>query len=168
MTFPTQTASPQELQFPEEDFRTKQPVGGAPRPFRLPKVKPFKLASGLQVYLVEQHALPIVSMDLNFDGGSLGDPKGKDGLASMCMAMLTEGTQKLDKIGYSEALADTASSISAYAGEDSQGVQLASLTKHLDATFALFADTILAPGMRDADFDRMKKRRIEAVRQSRS
>ncbi len=164
----TQTATPQNLDFPDEDFRRAQPEASAQRPFKLPAVKPFTLKNGIQVYLVEQHTLPIVSLDLNFDGGSLIDPKGKDGLASMCMAMLTEGTQKLDKIGYSEALADTASSISAYAGDDSQGVQLASLTKHLDSTFSLFAETLLSPGMRDSDFDRMKKRRIESVRQSRS
>lgn len=163
-----QTASPQELVFPDEDFRRKQPEPTAPRPFKLPPVKPFTLKNGIQVYLVEQHTLPIVSMDLSFDGGSLADPKGKDGLASMCMAMLTEGTQKLDKIAYSEALADVASNINAYAGEDTQGVQLASLTKHLDVTFALFADTLLQPGMRESDFDRMKKRRIEAVRQART
>jgi zinc protease len=165
---PVQTAQPQTLAFPDEDFRKTQPAPTAPRPFKLPAVKPFSLSNGIKVYLVEQHTLPIVSMDLNFDGGGLTDPKGKDGLASMCMAMLTEGTQKLDKIAYSEALADVASNINAYAADDSQGIQLSSLTKHLAPTFALFADTILAPGLRDADFDRMKKRRIEAVRQSRS
>ena len=111
-------------------------------------MKPFTLKNGIKVYLVEQHALPIVSMDLNFDGGSITDPKGKDGLAGVCTQLLTEGTEKLDKIQYSEALADTASSINAYAGDDSQGVSLSSLTKHLDTTFALFADTILTPGLR--------------------
>jgi predicted Zn-dependent peptidase len=163
-----QTAKPQNLEFPDEDFRHQQPAPTAARPFKLPAVKPFTLKNGIKVYLVEQHTLPIVSMDLNFDGGALTDPKGKDGLASLCMSMLTEGTQKLDKIAYSEALADVASNISAYAADDSQGVQLASLTKHVDTTFALFADTILSPGMRDADFDRLKKRRIESVRQARS
>ena len=164
----TQTAAPQDLKFPDEDFRAHQPAAGAPRPFRLPAVKPFTLANGIKVYLVEQHTLPIVSMDLNFDGGGIADPKGKDGLASICMAMLTEGTDKLDKIAYSEALADVASNINAYAADDSQGVGLASLTKHLPATFALFADTLRTPGMRPSDFDRMIKRRIESVKQSRS
>jgi predicted Zn-dependent peptidase len=164
----TQTAAPQELQFPDEDFRKAQPQATAPRDFKLPAVKPFTLKNGIKVFLVEQHTLPIVSMDLNFDGGSVTDPKGKEGLASACMALLTEGTEKLDKIAYSEALADVASNISSYAGDDTQGVQLASLTKHLDATFALFADTLRTPGMRQSDFDRMKKRRIEGVRQSRS
>lgn len=164
----TQTAEPQNLAFPDEAFRAHQPEAAAQRPFRLPAIKPFTLKNGIKVYLVEQHALPIVQMDLNFDGGGVTDPKGKDGLASVCTSMLTEGTEKLDKIAYSEALADIASNINAYAADDSQGVSLASLTKHLDATFALFGDTILTPGMRASDFDRMVKRRIESVKQSRS
>jgi len=161
-----QPAAPQELAFPEEAFRATQPKAGAPRPFRLPKVKPFTLASGIKVYLVEQHTLPIVSMDLNFDGGSVVDPKGKEGLASVCMGMITEGTQKLDKIQYAEALADVASNINAYAADDSIGLALSSLTKHLDTTFALFVDTLQSPGFRASDFDRMVKRRIEGVKQS--
>ncbi len=163
----TQTARPQELVFPDEEFRATQPPPSSPHDFKLPVMKPFTLPNGIEVYLVEQHSLPIVSMDLNFDGGSITDPKGKDGLAGICTSMLTEGTQQLDKIQYSEALADVASQINAYAADDSQGVGLATLTKHLDATFALFADTLRAPGMRPSDFDRMVKRRIESLKQAR-
>jgi predicted Zn-dependent peptidase len=162
----TQVATPQELAFPEEEFRIKQPTAGAPRPFRLPKVKPFTLKSGIKVFLVEQHTLPLVSIDLNFDGGSVAEPRGKEGLSSVCMAMLTEGTAKLDKIQYAEALADVASNISTYASDDSQGVTLSSLTKHLDTTFALFVETLREPGFRATDFDRLVKRRIESIRQS--
>ena len=163
----TQAAQPQDLKFPNEDFRAKQPEAGQIHAFSLPVMKPFALPNGIEVYLVEQHTLPLVSMDLNFDGGSLTDPKGKDGLASICTSMLTEGTEKLDKIQFSEALADVASSVNAYATDDSQGLGLASLTKHLPATFALFADTLRTPGLRQSDLDRMVKRRIEAVKQAR-
>ncbi|HVK85817.1 MAG TPA: pitrilysin family protein [Kofleriaceae bacterium] len=161
-----QTAAPQDLQFPEEAFRATQPAAGEQRPFRLPAVKPFTLKSGIKVYLVEQHTLPLVSMDLTFDGGSASDPKGKEGLASVCMAMLTEGTARLDKIQFAEALADVASSVGAYASDDTQGITLGSLSKHLDTTFALFVETLRSPGFRATDFDRMIKRRIEGVRQS--
>ncbi len=161
-----QTAAPQELVFPAEEFRHKQPTAAAPRPFRLPKVKPFTLKNGIKAYLVEQHTLPLVSIELSFDGGSATDPAGKEGLASVCMAMLTEGTEKLDKIQYSEALADVASNIGSYASDDLHAMSLSSLTKHLDATFALFVDTLRSPGLRQSDFDRMIKRRIESVRQS--
>jgi zinc protease len=163
---PHQTAQPQDLAFPEEDFRKTQPVAGPPRPFALPKVQHFTLANGIAVYLVEQHVLPLVSMDLNFDGGDRAAPHDKPGLVGTCMAMLTEGTDKLDKIAYAEALADIASTISTYAGDDSHGIMLSSLTKHLDATFELFAATLRSPGMRDRDFDRMIKRRIESIKQA--
>ena len=161
----TQTAQPQELAFPDEPFRAEQPKAGAPRPFRLPQVQTFKLKNGIAVYLVEQHTLPIVSLDLSFDGGSISDPVGKEGLASVCMAMMSEGTAKLDKLAFSEALADVASSVSSYAGGDTQGVSMSSLSKHLDTTFALFVDTLRTPGFRAEDLDRMIKRRLEGLKQ---
>src|SRR5262249_8223035 len=116
---------------------------------------------------VEQHTLPIVSLDLTFDGGSLDDPQGKEGLSSVCMAMMSEGTEKLDKLAFSEALADVASNVSAYAGGDTQGVTLSSLSKHLDVTFDLFVDTLLHPGFRPDDLERMLKRRLEGLKQIR-
>jgi zinc protease len=164
----TQTATPQELAFPNEAFRAEQPKPSEPRPFNLPKMKPFTLKSGVKVFLVEQHTLPIVSAELNFDGGAVSDPDGKEGLASVCMAMMTEGTQRLDKIAYNEALADIASSISSGASDDTQSVSMGSLSKHFDTTFALFVETLRTPGFRAEDLDRMVKRRIEAVRQAKA
>lgn len=161
----TQTAQPQELAFPDEPFRAEQPKAGPPRPFRLPQVQTFKLKSGISVYLVEQHTLPIVSLDLTFDGGSISDPVGKEGLASVCMAMMSEGTAKLDKLAFSEALADVASSVSSYAGGDTQGVSMGTLSKHFDTTFGLFVDTLRTPGFRAEDLDRMIKRRLEGLKQ---
>ena len=129
---------------------------------------PFKISPGIAGYLVEQHTLPIISLDLNFDGGSLVDPPGRDGLAGVCMAMHLEGTARLDKLQYAETLADTASNIGSYAVDDSIGLTLSSLAKHLATTFDLFVETLFSPGLRDSDFDRMIKRRIEAVRQAKS
>ena len=162
----TQTAQPQPLEFPDEAFRAEQPQPGPPRPFRLPAVQTFTLKNGIAVYLVEQHTLPIVSLDLTFDGGSIADPPGKEGLASVCMAMMSEGTVALDKLAFSEALADVASSVSSYAGGDTQGVSMSTLTKHLDVTYQLFVDTLRTPGFRDSDFDRMIKRRLEGLKQA--
>jgi len=157
----------QPLAFPDDEFRKRAPEPGPLRPFKLPSVHTFTLDNGISVYLVEQHTLPTVSMQLEIDGGGLVDPHDKIGLASIAMAMLTEGTEKLDKLAYAEALADVASSITASATEDAFLLSLASLSRHLDATMHLFADTLRAPGLRAPDFTRMIHRRIESVRQSR-
>ena len=161
---PTPT-EPTELVFPTEEFRAAQPAASAPRAFQLPEMKTFTLANGIKVYLVESHKLPVVSIDLDFEGGSMNDPRSKPGLAGMCMGMLTEGTAKLGKIEYNEALADTASGISSYADNDTQGLSMYTMSKHFDATFALFVDTLLRPGFRQVDFDRRVARTLEALKQ---
>ncbi len=163
-----QTAQPQDLAFPDEEFRRQQPAADAPRAFAMPTIAPFKLKNGIEVYLVQKSDLPIVSVDLSFEGGSALDPKGKEGLAGVCMSLLTEGTARLDKVALAEALGDLASDVSSYASQDTVGISMSSLSRNIDATFALFAETLLTPGMRDSDFDRLVKRRIEAVKQSKA
>jgi zinc protease len=162
-------AAPAEPVFPDEEFRRAQPTAGAPRDFQLPEMKHFQVGErdAIDVYLVERHELPTISIDINVDGGSMIDPPGKVGLASVCMDLLSEGTQKLDKIAFSEALADLASDVSSYAGDDRQGVAMDTLRKSFDATFALFVDTVTEPGMRQEELDRMVRRRIEALKQAR-
>jgi len=34
---------------------------------------------GIEAWLVEEHTLPLIAMQLGFDGGSAQDPAGKDG-----------------------------------------------------------------------------------------
>ena len=160
-----QTAGPQDLVFPDEPFRATQPAPGPARAFQLPEVKAFTLETGLRVYLVEQHGLPLVSMDLRFAGGVLVAPRQKAGLAHICVAMLTEGTDKLDKLAYAAALASRASTIETYVKDDTMGLTLSTLTKHLPATFAQLAETVRSPAFRASDFERQVKRQVEAVRQ---
>jgi predicted Zn-dependent peptidase len=155
--------------FPDEPFRAERPAPAAPRDFQLPAIKRFQIGKTdkIDVYLVERHELPTISIDLDLDGGSMTDPASKVGLASVCMDMMSEGTVKLEKIAFNEALADVASSVSSYAGDDTQGVSMRTLTKSFDQTFVLFADTILTPAFRKSEFDRMIQRRLEALKQSR-
>ncbi len=152
--------------FPQEEFRAKQPAASAPRPFNLPGIEQFTLANGVEVFLVERHDLPTVSLSLNFKGGSVSDRPGKEGTASVCMSMVSEGTKKLDKLAYEEALADMASNISSYAGTESQGLSMSSLSKNFDATLALFSETLLEPGFRKDELARMVKRRQESIKQA--
>lgn len=152
--------------FPEDDFRQTIPKPGAQRPFNLPGITQFKLGNQIDVFLVERHELPTISMSLNFDGGQISDRSGREGMASICMSMASEGTKKLDKLAFDEALANTASRVSSFAGNESQGVTMRSLTKNFDATFALFSDTLVEPGFRDEDLKRMVKRSLESLKQS--
>ncbi|MCG8556024.1 MAG: insulinase family protein [Proteobacteria bacterium] len=162
---PTVPAAPKQQAFPQEAFRRSQPAAAVPRPFQLPAVQNFQLKNGIEVYLVEKHDLPIISGSLSFDAGEINDPSNKIGLASVCMDMMSEGTKKLDRMAFNEALADIASDVSSHARSDTQEVSFRTLSKHLDRTFELFADTVRNPGMRKVDFDRVVRQRLERLKQ---
>lgn len=156
---------PQELVFPDEAFRATQPGAGTPRDLQIPSIDSFKLKNGIEVYLVKRDDLPVVSIELNFDGGSMNDPKGKEGLADICMGMLDEGTTKLAKFAYDEALADIASNVSSYAGRESQGVSMSTLTKHFDKTYDLYLQAMFEPAFAEKDFARVVQQRLEGLKQ---
>ena len=152
--------------FPQEAFRDNKPAATAPRDFNLPGITQFKLGNQIDVFLAERHDLPTISLELNFDGGSVSDRAGREGTASLCMSMLSEGTKALDKLAFEEAKANIASGISSYAGSESQGISMRTLSKNFDATFGLFTDTLLEPGFRAEELDRMVKRSLESLKQS--
>ncbi len=154
--------------FPDEPFRAKVPEAGKPHALQQPVPQVFTLASGVKVLLIERRQLPTVAMELAFPGGSQDDPVGKEGLASVCNDLLTEGTKGLDKIAYSEALADLASTISSWAGVDQQGLSMATLARNLDKTLDLLADTLLQPGLREAEFQRLIKQRKAGLQAQRA
>lgn len=159
-------ADPPTLTFPDAEFRAKAPAVGAPRAVATPKAERWKLASGLEILLVERHELPVVTLELVMEGGSAWDPAGKEGLASVCMALQGEGTQGLDKLQLAEALADLGSSIAAWASVDQQGMQAAALKRNLLPTLDLFADTVLKPGLRQEELARLVARRQAALQAS--
>lgn len=159
---------PPVLEFPDDPFRAEQPGPAEPRDFSLPKVKTFKIGRDIDAYLIENHKLPTVTATLEFEGGEVNDPRGKIGLASVCMDLVSEGTEKLDKLAFRAALADIASSVWSWAGNETQGVSMATLTKNFDATFKLFRGTVVNPGFRDSDLDRMIKSRLESLKQAKA
>lgn len=152
--------------FPQEAFRDNKPAATEPRDFNLPGITQFKLGNQIDVYLAERHDLPTISLEINFEGGSVTDRYGREGTAAICMSMISEGTKKLDKLAFEEAKANIASGISSYARSESQGVSMRTLSKNFEATFGLFTDTLLEPGFRDAELDRMVKRSLEGLKQA--
>jgi len=162
----TSGAQPQSLAFPVEPFRNTQPAASEHRAFQLPGIHRFKLdAFDAEVFLVERHELPTVSMTMTFAGGSANDPKGKEGQAEICMSLLEEGTRRLEKIAFDEALADTASTLSAWAALDQLGVGFSTLSRNLDSTLDLWIEMVFEPGLRESDRVRLVERRIEALKQ---
>ena len=60
---------------------------------KLPPFKKVKLNNGMTVLLMEQHEAPIISFSFILKAGSVADPAGKEGLASLTAGLLRKGTK---------------------------------------------------------------------------
>jgi zinc protease len=156
------------LAYPDEPFRARMPRPEPSRPFRQPELERFELPNGVEVYLVRRPALPTVSMELLFPGGSIDDPPGKEGTAALCLDLLDDGAGKLGKLDFEAAQADIAAVVSAYASTDQQGLRLGTLRKSLDAALDLWAAALLEPALRASDHERNVQHELASLRQAAS
>ena len=59
------------------------------------EIQKIKSPGGIEAWLVEEHAVPMMAMRFAFDGGSSQAPEGKEGLANFLTAMMDEGAGDL-------------------------------------------------------------------------
>ncbi len=88
-------------------------------------------AAGVTAWLVEDHAVPVVSVAWSWAGGAALDPAGQEGTAAMAAALLTEGAGTLRATEFGDALRDEAISLNFGADRD-----------HLEGGFRALADAL--------------------------
>ncbi len=137
---------------------TKEPT------FKPPVVKRSKLKNGMALLLVENHALPIVSMQLLVPGaGGAADPAAKAGVASFTADMLDEGAGGMSPIALSEETDRLGASITMAVDSDDAYVAVSTLTKTLDATLELVGKIVTQPTFDPKEFDRVRGDRMTSL-----
>ncbi|MFM6986361.1 MAG: M16 family metallopeptidase [Hydrogenophaga sp.] len=126
--------------------------------------------SGARVYLVESPAIPMLDVQLDFDGGSRRDPAMQAGLAGASAGLLTAGVAAqggmpaLDENQLAEAWADLGASFGAGASGERFSLSLRTLTQGdlLPRAVALAARQLAAPSWPDAIWQRDRQRMAAA------
>ena len=116
------------------------------------------LSSGAELWVAKDSTLPVVSMQMRFEGGgSASDPQGKEGRAVIAARMLLEGAGTRDALAFKQALAEKAIELSISAGSDDVLVSVRCLRTHVPDALKLLADALARPQF-DADaFARVKR-----------
>lgn len=105
---------------------------------------------GITAWLVEDHSIPFMALELRFRGGASLDAADKRGAVNLMAALLEEGTGDLDAQGFAEARDGLAASIRFSSGRDSVSVSARMLTENRDAALDLLRQALTAPRF-DAD-----------------
>lgn len=102
------------------------------------QIQTWSLDNGAKVFFVENHSIPILDVNVDFDAGSRRDPEGKAGTASLTNAMmgrglgearLADGTTEpvMTEAQLSDAFADIAAQRGGGVGADKAGASLRTL-----------------------------------------
>ena len=146
--------------------RTMMPAALAPRTFELPDVQVASLANGVDVLLVEDHELPLVTVRLALDLGSSHDPEGLARLASVTMDMLNEGAGELDVTAIEQERRRLGMSLGQSAGWDSSAVSTTHVTRNLEPGLDLMAAVVLEPTFPEALWEVEQKSRLQSYQRN--
>lgn len=100
---------------------------------------------GLSAWLVEEHSIPFVALEIRFRGGAALDAPGKRGATDLMTSLIEEGAGDLDARAFAEARDALAASFRFNVGDDLLSVSAQFLTENQDEAVALLKLALTAP-----------------------
>jgi zinc protease len=139
----------------DKDFAFLVMPEPAPAPrFSPPAFHRRKLSNGLEIHVVERHELPLVSIHLVVKSGETSTPRGKEGLASIAVDSLQDGTKSRTALELESELLGIGAALATDGRLESSIVSLTTMATHLEKALELFADVILNPSFPDEEVRR--------------
>lgn len=143
--------------------RTVVPDVGDPLSLEFPEIQDYTLDNGLRVVLVERHALPLVSLELQFRGGASAHPAEQAGLAALTADMLDEGTATRSALEIADAIDLLGATLSSTAGYDASQLRLSVLRTRFPDALDILADVVLHPAFPEPDLERVRQERLARI-----
>ena len=121
-------------------------------------------AGGVSAWLVEDHAVPVVSVSWAWRGGAALDPAGQEGAAAMAAALLTEGAGPLTATAFADALRDQAIGLSFSADRDGFEGGFRALLPALPEAVRFASLAMTEPRLDEEAVARVRARAVAAAR----
>jgi zinc protease len=119
---------------------------------------------GVRAWLVEDYAVPLLSLEFAFKGGAAQDPPGKLGAATMLAALLDEGADSLDSQAFQQALDEKAIELSFNCDRDYMGGRMRTLIRNVDRAGELLRLAVNAPRLDEAPITRVREQLSAGLR----
>ena len=100
---------------------------------------------GFKAWLVEEHSIPFVALEIRFRGGTSLDAPGKRGAINLMTGLLEEGAADMDARAFAEARETLATTLRFDSGDDTISVSAKALTENRDEAMALLRAALVQP-----------------------
>jgi zinc protease len=129
-------------------------------------VQEVKSKSGITAWLVEEHAQPLIAVNVAFrDSGAAFDSVGKQGRAEIVSELLSEGAGEMRANEFNIALENSAVRLGFSADNDNFYGTMQSLSEHKDKAFAYLGMALTAPRFDDDAVERVKIQTLAAIKE---
>jgi zinc protease len=136
-----------------------------PLQFNLPKTERILLENGIVLYVMEDHELPLISVNALIKTGSMYDPEGKEGVGELtAYVMRTGGTAKLSSKEIDERFDFLAASPSISMSMESASIDFYFLSKDIDQNLDLLSQILIQPSFEQNKFILARELKIEDLR----
>ena len=136
-----------------------------PLHLNLPQAQRVVLENGIVLYILEDHELPLISVNALIKTGSMYDPEGKEGVAELtAYVMRTGGTAKLSSAEIDERFDFLAASPSISMSMESASIDFYFLSKDLDQSLDLLAQILIRPAFEQNKFILARELKNEDLR----
>jgi zinc protease len=139
-------------------------VGAAAPPASAMTIEKIVSPAGIEAWLVRESAVPLISMNYAFLGGTSQDTPEKAGAANLAIDTLDEGAGDLDAKTFHERLENHAIELSFRAGRDEVRGSLRTLSEHRDEAFDLLRLALTAPRFDAEAVERVRGQELSSVR----
>jgi predicted Zn-dependent peptidase len=142
-----------------------RPKPGPTRRYHFPEFHDEVLPSGIRVVTAPVKKLPLATVLVIIDAGSVSEPGGKEGVAALTAAGLLEGTSELDGVELAEKFEQLGTSLESGADWDSAIVKITTLSDQLEEATKLLGEVISSPVFPEREIDRLKAERLAEILQ---
>ena len=118
---------------------------------------------GITAWLVEEHSIPFVALEIRFRGGASLDPADKRGVTNLMTGLLEEGAADMDARAFSRAQEELATSFDFDLSRDSLSVSARFLTENRAASVALLRAALQEPRFDDAAIERVRGQVLSVI-----
>jgi zinc protease len=119
---------------------------------------------GIEAWLVEEHAVPLIAVSFAFTGGSAQDPTARPGVANMVSSLLDEGAGDLDSQAYQAALDRYSIELSFRDGLDSFAGTMRTLSGNREQATHLLKLALTSPHFDKEPVERIRAQIIANIR----
>ncbi|MCY3778717.1 MAG: pitrilysin family protein [Chloroflexi bacterium] len=131
--------------------------------FNFPSITENVLDNGLEVVVIEQPNMPIISLDVYLAGGSTAQPKDLAGVAGITGYLISRGTETRSAQDIAGAIEQVGGAVNSVGSSDYLQLGVFALIEDADLAFDLLADMTLNANFPESEFEREQAEWISSL-----